>query len=859
MKFIGARGLERVGWQQGIETQSSFTREQSKEGVKTLSRDSWIVMVSGGKMNSHMGNAAIGYFNDIFSSNPCIEMDETIHVVESVVTEDMNQQLLSPFTALEIRQAAFQMNPSKAPGPDGMSSFFFQKFWHIIGEDVITAILSVLNSGHMLRKINHSHIVLIPKKQNPRLVAEYRPISLSNVVYKIISKVLANRLKTLLPNIISDSQSAFVPGRQITDNINVAFEMIHCLRTRRSGRNTQMALKLDMSKAYDRVEWDFLRKIMHKLGFDERWIQLVMMCVCTTSYSILLNGEPTGYITPTRGIRQGDPLSPYLFLLCAEGLSALLREAEMTDKIHGVAICRGGPKISHLLFADDSLLFCHAKVDECMRLLAVLEQYEKASGQVINKEKTALFFSKNTPEQTKSTIQHLWGVNGTSNFEKYLGLPAMVGRKKQTIFSGLKERVAHRIQGWKERLLSKAGREILIKSVAQSIPTYTMSCFKVPKGWCEDIQAMVANYWWGQQQNEYKIHWLSWGKLCKSKDDGGVGFRDLSCFNLALLAKQGWRLLTSPTSLFYRVYKSKYFPRCSFMKAKLGSNPSFIWRSMLAARYIIQQGVRWTVGNGQSIDIWNDDWGPQQLQKRSGSRDVARVDELIDTDRGHWNLPVLNEVFTKTGVDAICAINLPNVATHDSMVWKHTPSGHLSVRSAYHLAFSLKTNQDLIGSSSKEANRRVWKKLWQLRIPNKVKIHLWRACMDALPSRQCLSRRHLISDPLCPVCQSDSETVTHALWACPHARNVWALIPGRIQKLQVATVEFFLLTQNLTQSLNRQELELWAVTCWSIWNARNKFVHDAVMSHPRLIFDNAMRLLQDFHRVLEAQRIPPPS
>jgi hypothetical protein len=180
---------------------------------------------------AHMGNVAIDYFNDIFSANPSMEMDDTIHVVDCVVNEDMNQQLLSPFTALEIRQAAFQMHPSKASGPDGMSSFFFKKFWHIIGEDVITTILAILNSGHMLRKINHTHIVLIPKKKNPKVVAEYRPISLSNVVYKIISKVLANRLKTLLPIIISDSQSAFVPGRLITNNINVAFEMIYCLQT----------------------------------------------------------------------------------------------------------------------------------------------------------------------------------------------------------------------------------------------------------------------------------------------------------------------------------------------------------------------------------------------------------------------------------------------------------------------------------------------------------------------------------------------------------------------------------------------------------------------------------------------------
>ncbi len=220
---------------------------------------------------------------------------------------------------------------------------------------------------------------------------------------------------------------------------------------------------------------------------------------------------------------------------------------------------------------------------------------------------------------------------------------------------------------------------------------------------------------------------------------------------------------------------------------------------------------------------------------------------------------MLNEVFTRNSVDAICAINLPNMDTHDSLVWKYTSSGQLSVRSAYHLAFRLKTKEDMVGSSSSEANRKVWKKIWQLRIPNKVKIHLWQACMNALPTRQCLSRRHLIPASLCPVCQFDSEMVTHALWACPHAQNVWALIPGRIQKLQVEIGDFFLLTQDLTQSLNRQELEVWAVTCWSIWNARNKFFHEAVMNHPSLIFDNAIRLLQDFHRVLAAQRLPSPS
>ena len=299
------------------------------------------------------------------------------------------------------------MHPSKAPGPDGMSSFFFKKYWHIVGQDVVTAVLSILNSGFLLRKVNHFHIVLVPKKKNPQQMSEYRPISLSNVVYKILFKVLANIMKRVLPWIISESHSAFVPGRQIIDNINVAFELMHGLRNRRRGKLCQMAIKLDMSKAYDRVEWGFLERVMIRMGFERRWINLMMMCVRTTSYSVLLNGEPKGYIKPSQGIRQRDPLSPYLFLLCVEGLSALLRKAERDQNISGVSVCRCGPKISHLLFADDSLLFCHASSAECHCIMEVLAMYERASGQMVNKEKTVLFLSKNTPEQVRTAIQHL--------------------------------------------------------------------------------------------------------------------------------------------------------------------------------------------------------------------------------------------------------------------------------------------------------------------------------------------------------------------------------------------------------------------------------------------------------------------
>ena len=165
-----------------------------------------------------------------------------------------------------------------------------------------------------------------------------------------------------------------------------------------------MALKLDMSKAYDRVEWGFLEKILLKMGFQESWVAMIMECITTVTYSISVNGEPKGLITPTRGLSQGDPLSPYLFLFCAEGLNAILNQARESGDIHGFSICRNGPKITHLFFADDCLLFCRSTLEECEKIQQILAYYEEASGQVINRDKTTLFFSKNTSPTQQDVV-----------------------------------------------------------------------------------------------------------------------------------------------------------------------------------------------------------------------------------------------------------------------------------------------------------------------------------------------------------------------------------------------------------------------------------------------------------------------
>jgi hypothetical protein len=278
------------------------------------------------------------------------------------VTAEMNAMLLKTYNLGEVELALSQMHPLKSPGPDGFAACFYQKSWATVKTEVCVAVLDFLNNGNFVNELNATHIALIPKKKNSSELTDYRPISLCNVLYKLIAKVIANRLKKVLAIIISPSQSAFVPGRLITDNVLVAFEAFHTKDRKLKGREGYMALKLDMSKAYDRVEWNYLEAVMRKLGFDERWVHLAMTCVRTVSFSVLVNGQPHGTIIPTRGLRQGDPLSPYFFILCAEGLSSLLNQVEVDGSIMGIPITRGGTKINHLFFVDDSLFFCKATI-----------------------------------------------------------------------------------------------------------------------------------------------------------------------------------------------------------------------------------------------------------------------------------------------------------------------------------------------------------------------------------------------------------------------------------------------------------------------------------------------------------------
>ncbi|GAA0139922.1 hypothetical protein LIER_01375 [Lithospermum erythrorhizon] len=258
--------------------------------------------------------------------------------------------------------------------------------------------------------------------------------ALYNIVVKIISRIMTNLMRPILMDINSENQSAFLPGRMISDNILIAHEVLHFINHSKSVKNVNMPIKLDMSKAYDRVEWYFLEAIMLKMGFCRRWVDWIMCLVSKVSYSFLINGVPKGFVRPTMGIRQGDPLSPYLFLICAKGLSSMIREAELMKSLSGIKISRESPSISHILFVDDTIIFGKASRNEGAEIMRILKDYKEASDQNVNIGKCPLSFSPRTGQDTRHEILNIMGMREVKDQGKYLGLPLQVGRTKKEIF-----------------------------------------------------------------------------------------------------------------------------------------------------------------------------------------------------------------------------------------------------------------------------------------------------------------------------------------------------------------------------------------------------------------------------------------
>uniref|UniRef100_A0A803QCJ0 SHSP domain-containing protein n=1 Tax=Cannabis sativa TaxID=3483 RepID=A0A803QCJ0_CANSA len=484
-----------------------------------------------------------------------------------------------------------------------------------------------------------------------------------------------------------------------------------------------------------------------------------------------------------------------------QGLSAALRHQERVGLLRGISISRNAPPISHLLFSDDTLLFTIATTSSCHAIKEALTVYHLASGQAVNYGKSSMIFSPNT----LTSISDYFFQN--------------LGRKKDS-FDFILHRVSSHLNVWNSKLFSRAGKEVLLKAVIQAIPSYAMSCFKIPFSICHKIEKLMAQFWWGSMGNGSKIHWKSWNQLCVSKFFGGLGFRSLVHHNQAMLAKQAWHIYSNPNSLLSVVLKAKYFHHSTFLDAGHGHSPSFTWLSIIWGRDLLKKGLLWKVGNGETIRTVDDYWVPgvRQLQYKAGCFPPSDNVNFFLHPEGHWNREALDTYFDPPTVTSILHVPVGGCDKEDFLIWNNHPSGILSVKTAYHLANAGSLPPS---SSNSSLSRKWWTILWSLNIPPKVKTFTWRVYHHILPVALNLFSKKTLPTPICFNCSCPAETVSHALLDCSSAAKTWKSSPFRTFYLsnRHQDVKWFLITA--FTELSEEDLVHLLGILWAIRHNRN--------------------------------------
>lgn len=375
------------------------------------------------------------YYADLYSSSHKHSSRTLYSNTFATLSNEESTLLAAPLVNQEILNALKSFKPFKAPGPNRLHSIFYQKFWPQIGNSVVAFCNNIFKNHIIPDHINQTFLCLIPKVQSPTSMTQYRPISLCNTVYKIISKIISNRLKPFLEKLIHPSQSAFVPNRRAIDNALIVQEILNYFRTSKARKHSNILLKIDFEKAFDRLEWSFIHQTLHYFNFSNNMIQLIMSCVTTVTTRVLINGEPSPPITPSRGIRQGDPLSPYLFILTMEMLSCRISNAVANNLWKPLTINHKTPPTSHLFFADDIIITSKLTTASCHCVIDQLNHFMNASGQKINFSKSKGFFQKNCQPLDKHFVLTSFNIPGGHKFGKYLGFPLIIRTLLVRIFS----------------------------------------------------------------------------------------------------------------------------------------------------------------------------------------------------------------------------------------------------------------------------------------------------------------------------------------------------------------------------------------------------------------------------------------
>ncbi|GKU94756.1 hypothetical protein SLEP1_g8202 [Rubroshorea leprosula] len=757
------------------------------------------------------------------------------------ISEAEKDLLTEPFLESEVKAAVWNCDSAKAPGPDGFSFGFLKAEWEVIKEDILKFLNDFHNNSRMVRGSNPSFLVLIPKKENPQGIEEYRPISLIGCMYKILAKILANRLSKVMDGIISDQQSAFIGGRQLVDGVVIANETIDEIRRKRM---RCFLFKADFEKAYDNISWEFLDYMLERMNFGPIWRGWIQECLRSNSISVLLNGSPTKEFAMQRGLRQGDPLAPFLFLIVAEGLNGIISSAVAKGLFEGVPIGGGGMNISHLQFADDTLLLGIATEDNVWTSKCIMRAFELVSGLKINYGKSS-FIGINVDKVWEEEMTWLLNCKSGSLPCKYLGIPLGADPRRIVTWKPLIHSFKRKLSSWKGRYLSFGGRITLINSVLSSLPVFLMSFFLLPKSVIRELDKIRRRFLWGGVGERKKVAWVAWENTCLNKLEGGLGIKNLSCFNKSLLGKWWGRLLMEKGGLWKRVLAEKYGIKEGYWLTCLKEGRpqgSKWWRDVCKIdqgegimNNWVSLGFEAKLGDGGTLKFWSDVWvGGSALSIKFPHLFLLTTDQNATIkDMGtwrnsswHWKLPWKRQLrsweedLEKELLEIINTTH-PSQNKEDQWSWHLEISGNYTTKSAY--------SQLSKGVPRHEGD---FKRVWKAPIPPKVSAFCWQLLHRKLPTKDNLASRGILTDIAssnCCWCDAFPESHDHIFLHCNLAYSLWIKCYKwwGVHYVMSNSCRMVLDQHKWTggnKLIDRGWNIIWFAVVWTLWLGRNDWI-----------------------------------
>ncbi|XP_057803279.1 uncharacterized protein LOC131018582 [Salvia miltiorrhiza] len=690
----------------------------------------------------------IGHFSSLFTNtaSDVVDLAALEANVDLVITEEQNKGLVALPDDTEITAAA-------------VKSFF---------------LYTSLPAG-----CNSNTLILILKKDLVDSVSDLRPIVLANFLFKIISKVLASRLSSVAAASVSPNQFGFISGRSIHDCIAMGSEGFNTMN--RINRGSNFACKIDIHKAFDTMRWDFIIAALRAMGYHDQFIRWIEVIFESARISILYNGRLSGYFACSRGVRQGDPLSPILFGIAEDVLSYIIRNCVASRHLVPMGFDRISDFPTHLFYADDVLIFCRASVRNAKKIKHILDFYGELSGQICSQAKSRIFFGRGVSYAMTQGINRVLGFTQGSLPTTYLGVPLFVGRPRASYFMSIKDRIVQKFSKWKGLQLSMV--------------------YRWPRSLLHDLDRSCRNFIWSGSIDKKLTCAVSWGRCCAPKKEGGLGVRSFAVMNRCYMMKMAWKLLKGEDFVF-RILRSRYLN--SFGLAKASVVGSSFWLSVKPEVDELVKNSYALVGNGQHTRFWTDDWLGYKI-----------CDKIAIPSFMHEFLHQSVADYFSDGV-----WHFSFVGEKDGRFWKPSLRGDVTAA----LAFAQ------IGHRFPKVTWGSW--IWNKVIPVRRSITYWRIIHGRLPTMDKLVQNGLIAPNRCSLCMVDAENIDHIFWSCPSVTPIWNefLTWFQMPHLMACVDIHSFLVQTWHASFCSLIQNFWklgiANILWCIWSLRNKAIFE---------------------------------